>query len=94
MIARTVSSVARRVNGATGDILPTSESMKRPVANGTAIPAAVNTIKRGEYTKTTAGEDNTTDARNRILANFALLFLSVAILASYTMPSRESDKSG
>ena len=94
MTARVTSSVARRTNGTTGDIPPTSESMKRPVANGTAMPATVNTIERGVYAKTTAGEDNTTDTRNLILANFALLFLSVAILASYTMPFRESDNSG
>ena len=81
MIARTTINAARRANGATGDMPPTSESMKCPVANGMAIPMTVSATKSGEYKKTTAGDDNMTDTRNRILANFALLFLSVLIPA-------------
>ena len=95
--ARTTSSAASMANGATGDIPPTSESMKRPVAKGTAIPATVCTIRRGEYTNATVGEDIMTDARNRVRLNGRLLllqtvlFLSVPILASYTTSRPKSD---
>ena len=88
---RTAMSAARIANGAAGDIPPTRESMNRPVANGIAVPAAVNATESGEYTKTIPGEDHRTDARNRNLPNLLLHFPSVSILSSYTAPFPESD---
>ena len=48
MTALRASNAASRMNGAIGDIPPTRELIKRPVANGTAIPEAVSAIRRGE----------------------------------------------
>ena len=48
MTALRVSNAASRTNGATGDIPQTREFIKRPVANGTAIPATVSATRRGE----------------------------------------------
>ena len=67
--ARKSSSATRSPKGVISGVLPTSASMKRPVANGMAIPAMVAATRSGEYANTITGDDRIVCARNFVCLN-------------------------
>ena len=75
-----------------GDSPSTSALMKRPVANGTAMPAIVCTTRSGEYTNITAGDDKIVAHKNRVRLKLELIFSFDTILNNiYTKLSAKSD---
>ena len=89
------SRAASTANGPIGATPPTSASMKRPVAKGTAISATVCVTRSGEYTNATIGDDMIVFARNLVrlnrlcIAPFAsMLYIYDGFLQNLTSVSR------